>query len=99
MRQDSIGRTFLPIDGFEGGTYYGGKYNSAERTYFFRITQHIQKVIQNAYTSPSDLYLYVTDPFTNTIIPNRVVLFGTNPQGTNDGSNRFRLKLTYTVLD
>lgn len=99
LRQDSAGRISNIIDAGEGGTYFGGTYNETERTYFFRITQHIQKVILNDYSGSFDLYMYVTNPYVSSIVPNRVVLNGTGASFPGNSSGRFQLKMTYTVLN
>jgi len=98
FRQDSIGRiSFLP-DENEGQNYFGGTYNMSSRTYFFRITQHIQKVIQHSYSDSFDLYILVNNPIKTDMPPYRVMLNGTNPSLPGALTNRFRLKLIYTRL-
>jgi len=98
FRQDSIGRiSFLP-DENEGEKYFGGTYNISSRTYFFRITQHIQKVIQHAYPESFDLYILVNNPVKTDMPPYRVMLNGTSPSIPGALTNRFRLKLIYTRL-
>jgi len=97
VRQDSIGRIAFLSDENEGTSYFGGTYNSSTRTYFFRITQHIQKVILGSYTNSFDLYILVNNPTKKELIPDRVMLNGTQIiPGADD--DRFRLKLTYTKL-
>lgn len=97
VRQDSIGRIAFLSDENEGTSYFGGTYNSSNRTYFFRITQHIQKVILGSYTNSFDLYILVNNPTKKELIPDRVMLNGTQIiPGADD--DRFRLKLTYTKL-
>jgi hypothetical protein len=99
IRQDSIGRIGYLVDANEGSSYFGGTYNSTTRSYFFRLTQHMQKVLMNAYSNQFDLYILVNDPGTTVISPNRIILNGpglSNPGGL---SNRLKLKLTYTILN
>jgi len=99
FRQDSIGRISFLDDENEGQSYFGGTYNKTERTYFFRITRHIQKVIQHGYTNSFDLYIQVNDPSLLNMPPYRVMLNGTNPSLPGALTNRFRLKLLYTRLN
>jgi hypothetical protein len=98
FRQDSIGRISFLADENEGQSYFGGTYNKSNRTYFFRITQHIQKVIQHAYSNSFDLYILVNNPTKSDMPPYRIMLNGTNPFLPGSLSNRFRLKLIYTRL-
>lgn len=98
FRQDSIGRISFLSDESEGTSYFGGTYNETERTYFFRITQHIQKVIQNEYSNSYDLIIQVNDPTLLLMPPYRIMLNGTNPSLPGALENRFRLKLVYTRL-
>jgi hypothetical protein len=99
VRQDSAGRVGYLVDEGEGPTYFGGYYNEKTRSYFFRLTQHMQNILQKAYKNSFDLYLMVNSPIKSSIFPNRIILNGTNPliPGANPG--RFRLKMTYTVLN
>ncbi|MEI6454861.1 MAG: DUF4270 domain-containing protein [bacterium] len=98
LRQDSIGRVSFLADENEGQGYFGGIYNRSERSYYFRITQHIQKVIQHSYTNSFDLYILVNNPTTRDMPPYRVMLEGTKPTIPGSLANRFRLKLVYTRL-
>lgn len=99
IRQDSIGRIGYIIDENEGATYFGGTYNTTTRSYFFRLTQHMQKVVMNAYSEHFDVYLVVNDPVLSTITPNRIMLYGTKTYLPGDFANRLKLKMTYTVLN
>lgn len=98
FRQDSVGRISFLADEIEGQNYFGGTYNKSSKTYFFRITQHIQKVIQHSYKNSFDLYILVNNPIKTDIPPFRVMLNGTNPSLPGALTNRFRLKLIYTRL-
>ena len=98
IRQDSIGRiSFLP-DENEGTGYFGGIYNRTDRSYYFRITQHIQKVIQHSYSNSFDLYILVNNPTQRDMPPYRIMLEGTKPYIPGSLTNRFRLKMVYTRL-
>ncbi len=99
LRVDSAGRMGYLIDENEGAAYFGGSYNATLRTYFFRITRHMQKVIMNEYTTSFDLYMYVTNPLSNTFSPTRIILNGSHGALHGDQENRLRLQVTYTVLN
>lgn len=99
MRQDSIGRVGYLIDEAEGGNYFGGRYDASSRAYQFRITQHLQNILQNSYKSKFDLYLMVNTPVTNALSPGRIVLNGTRPLMPGSNPGRMKLRLTYTVLN
>lgn len=95
VRQDSIGRIGYLPDENEGSAYFGGTYDKKERTYFFRVTRHIQRVLQNGYSNSFDLYMMANMPVTNVATANRVMLYGTGPQDP----KRMKLIVTYTVLN
>jgi hypothetical protein len=99
IRQDSIGRIGYLIDENEGPAYFGGTYNETTRSYFFRLTQHMQKVLMDSYSEHFDLYIVVNNPVLSSISPNRIVLNGTSPFIPGGVSNRLKLKMTYTVLN
>lgn len=99
LKQDSVGAIGHLPDEYEGTGYFGGTYNATSRTYFFRITQHMQKILLNSYTKNYDLYMYVTNPRYNLVTPNRIILNGTNPMVPGDNTARFQLKVTYTILN
>jgi len=98
IRQDSIGRISFLADENEGTSYFGGIYNRTDRSYYFRITQHIQKVIQHSYSNSFDLYLLVNNPTQRDMLPYRIMLEGTKPGIPGSLTNRFRLKMVYTRL-
>ena len=97
--RDSSGYFGSVIDELEGTSYFGGMYNSAERTYYFRLTRHVQKLISGYYPINRELYIQVNDPFTSVLYTNRVMINGYNPSLPGAASSRFRLQLTYTILN
>jgi hypothetical protein len=99
IKQDSAGRVGYLVDEGEGTSYFGGYYNASSRSYFFRITQHMQNVMQGDYTKHFELYVVVNNPIKSVITPNRVVLNGTDPLNPAELGRRLRLKVTYTVLN
>ena len=99
IRQDSIGRMGYVVDDTEGTEYFGGYYDQTKRTYFFRITQHMQKIMEHYYSNHFDLYILVNYPLSSVINPGRVVFTGTRPTLPGTEEDRFRLKVTYTVLN
>ena len=99
IRQDTGGLIGYLIDEAEGESYFGGTYDSTHRTYYFRITRHVQRLIDGYYTNNYDLYMLVNNPLSNNLYPNRVVLNGTSPSMPGSQSSRFRLKISYTMLN
>ena len=98
LRQDSIGRIGHLADENEGSGYFGGTYDRTSRTYYFRLTQHMQKILLNTYSNKFDLYLMVNSPITSSLSANRIMLKGPKPLLPGDHASRFRLKVTYTIL-
>lgn len=99
LLRDSAGYIGSVIDENEGAGYFGGIYNSTSRSYYFRLTRHIQKLIDGYYTKNRELYIQVNDPTKNVIYPNRVMINGYNPSIPGSGQERFKLQITYTVLN
>jgi hypothetical protein len=99
IRQDSAGRIGYLVDENEGSAYFGGTYDKTNHSYFFRLTQHMQNVLQNSYSEHFDLYLMVNTPITSYVTPNRIMLNGSKPLIPGDYNNRLQLKVTYTVLN
>jgi len=97
IKADSAGRIGYLVDDSEGSVYFGGTYHASDKSYSFRITRHIQQIIQGKEKN-YDLYLLVNDPSINVLIPNRMVGIGTNPEIPDLSSARFQLQLVYTKL-
>jgi len=81
--------TFL-TDQFEGSDYFGGAYKASNGQYFFRITQQLQKTLQNDTIAPR-FYLSISGA---SIMPNRLVC-----NGFNHPSSRLKLELIFTKLN
>jgi hypothetical protein len=97
-RMDSTGAIgFLP-DHEEGASYFGGTYDSENRTYSFRLTRHIQNILTGDTTQNPYLYISAVNPTKNILYYNRVVLNGTNPYNSSYYPGRLKLKLLYTKL-
>jgi len=99
LLRDSSGMVGSVIDELEGSAYFGGSYNPTTRTYFFRLTRHIQKLMTGFYTINRELYIQVNDPLKNIVFPNRVMINGYKPSIPGATSSRFRLQITYTLLN
>jgi hypothetical protein len=97
--RDSSGYVGSVIDELEGSDYFGGNYNSSTKSYYFRLTRHIQKLITGYYSENRELYIQVNDPLSNIIYPNRVLINGYKPVLPGAASSRFRLQITYTLLN
>jgi hypothetical protein len=94
---DSAGRVAFLIDENEGTDYFGGSYNTSARTYQFRITRHMQQVLDGKIKN-YDMYLMANDPTANVLVPNRVMLTGTKPQLPAFSTDRIKLQVIYTKL-
>ena len=97
--RDSAGLVGSVIDELEGTAYFGGSYNKTSGSYFFRLTRHIQKLITGYYSINRDLCIQVNDPLTNIIYPNRVTINGYKPLLPGVYPSRFKLLITYTLLN
>jgi len=97
VRVDSLGKVGFLIDENEGSGYFGGTYNKTKRTYEFRITRHLQQIL-NGSTKNYDLEFLVNDPTLNALFPYRVVLNGPQPSPPVPSSDRMQLKLVYTKM-
>jgi Domain of unknown function (DUF4270) len=94
---DSAGRVGFLIDENEGTSYFGGIYNTSARAYQFRISRHMQQVLDGKIKN-YDMYLMANDPTANVLVPNRVMLTGTKPQLPAFSANRIKLQVIYTKL-
>lgn len=94
---DSAERVGFLIDENEGAFYFGGTYNTSARTYKFRITRHMQQVLDGKVKN-YDMYLMANDPTANVMVPNRVILTGTKPQLPAFSADRIKLQVIYTKL-
>jgi hypothetical protein len=94
---DTAGNVGFLIDAGEGTSYFGGSYNPYSHSYLFRITRHMQQIIDGK-SKNYDLFLMANDPSANVLVPNRIALTGTNPQLPGLSSSRIRLQVIYTKL-
>ncbi|MCX6245962.1 MAG: DUF4270 domain-containing protein [Bacteroidetes bacterium] len=94
---DTAGHVGFLIDENEGTSYFGGAYNPYSRTYIFRITRHMQAIIDGKGTN-YDLFLMANDPSVNILVPNRITITGTNPTLPGLSSDRIKLEVIYTKL-
>jgi hypothetical protein len=94
---DTLGRVGFLIDENEGAAYFGGSYNTSSRTYQYRITRQLQKILDGTIKN-YDMYLMANDPSTNVLVTNRVMLTGSKPQNPAFSPDRIRLQVIYTKL-
>lgn len=99
LLRDSSGWVGSIIDENEGSSYFGGMYNKSSGSYFFRLTRHIQKLISGYYPINRELYIQVNNPASSIIYPNRVMINGYKPVMAGASPSRFRLQITYTLLN
>ncbi len=78
----------------EGPDYFGGKYDAESGTYTFRITQHLQQVLTTD-TLTNRLYLGISGA---SLMPNRLIMAGYNPEPPVNFADRLRLSVIYTKL-
>ena len=93
---DTAGRLNYVLDAGEGTNYYGGTYDTATNGYWFRLTRHIQNLIDNDTMVNRDLYILATNPLKTTLFTNRAVIKGTNRNFPRTVRGRMRLKIIYT---
>nr|MBD3622194.1 DUF4270 domain-containing protein [Sunxiuqinia sp.] len=86
---DEEGEEYLPADFSLSSSLYGGRYNSADATYTFNITHHLQNII-NEKVENNGFYL---GPSFRNEKARRVVLKGASSHAG------IRLEVTYTKLD
>ena len=94
---DTAGNVAFLVDETEGTIYAGGYYNTTARTYQFRITRHMQQVVDGKIKN-YDMYLMANNPSANILVTNRVMLTGTNPQLPGISADRVKLQVIYTKL-
>jgi len=81
-------------DQYEGATYFGGQYDKKSGSYYFRITEHLQQVMQGNKENTA----FTMGISGASLSPNRVVFPGTNPSDENLSDKRIKLQLKYTKL-
>jgi hypothetical protein len=94
---DSAGHVGFLIDENEGSYYFGGSYNTSARTYQYRITRHMQQVLDGKIKN-YDMFLMANNPTANVLVANRVKLTGTKPQLPSFSADRIKLQVIYTKL-
>jgi len=95
VQEDSVGKMHSVIDESEGSAYFGGTYNPKDRSYYFRLTRHIQQIILGK-TKNNTLYLMVNNPASSVLYPQRMIGTGTQPTMPDFSGDRLQLKITYT---
>lgn len=90
VNTNKSGKVFFLADNLEGTSYFDGKYDESSRSYRFRVTRHIQKIL----TGEIENYGMKLVVNGSAVQGNRVVLAGP------DASTRaMKLKLIYTDVD
>lgn len=82
------------LDELEGQSYFDGRYKSSTNSYTFRITRHIQSLIDDTTKIDKGLIMFVR--YAN-VIPERYIFNGNQP--LSDTTLPFRLEMIYTKLD
>lgn len=96
FKVDSAGKLGVVIDETEGANYFGGAYNKDDRSYWFRLTRHIQRMLIYDTIENYDLYIYAASPLSKSARVNRVVLNGTDPFFSPSPGDDLKLTITYT---
>lgn len=91
---DSLGvNIFLKDQFFEGDAYYGGYYNSINKTYSFNIARHLQYLLNEYKLNRNVNYgMNLIIPANNPFFAGRLML------DTRKNASKLKLKLTYTVV-
>jgi len=89
---DVVNQYTIP-DAGSGTNYFGGKYNSDDELYYFRLTQYIQDLIKGE-TYDNKLRVEIVGGAVNA---NRLIAAGHEPMM--DLEKRVRLQITYTKID
>lgn len=98
FKVDSAGKIGAIIDETEGTNYFGGTYNKGDKSYWFRITRHIQRLLVNDTLENYDLYIFASNPLAKSQTPNRVILYGTDPYFSPSEASNLKLRITYTKM-
>ncbi|MFC2101946.1 DUF4270 domain-containing protein [Bacteroidota bacterium] len=96
FKVDTAGKLGVVIDETEGINYFGGSYDKSDRTYWFRLTRHIQQLLITDTLENYDLYIYASSPLSRTTKVNRVILNGTSPFFSSSSGDNLKLSITYT---
>jgi hypothetical protein len=94
LKRNDDGTSGLIPDQFEGTAYFGGQYDPATGEYYFRISRYIQYLLSDD-AQDYGLELVVSG---GSLMPNRGMLIGPNPDPGSDLSKRLKLNLIYTDL-
>lgn len=93
------GTTSVLPDYFEGNNYYGGNYDASTRQVFFRISEHLQRILKGKQTNHG-MYLSITGASYNAL---RWIINGPdplpsveNPDG--DDTDKLRCEIKYSII-
>ena len=92
FKYDENGDLDFIRDQLEGDNYFGGKYDEVSSSYQFRISLHVQSLLNGS--SEYGLVLYTSGKSVNA---NQVSIFGTDPD--NATLPKMYLNVTYTLLE
>lgn len=83
------GTTSVLPDYFEGSSYYGGNYSSTKKQVMFRISEHLQKIIDGK-QSNRGMYLSITGASYNAL---RWII-----NGPDAGDEKLRCEIKYSII-
>jgi hypothetical protein len=86
--------SYLPlIDEAEGTNYFMGDYHSSTNSFTFRITRHMQALLNDTTKPNNGLYMFIRG---ESVKPQRFIFNGNLPES--DTASPFRLEILYTRL-
>jgi hypothetical protein len=94
VKSDGEGGYFILDDQLEGQDYFGGIYDSGSQGYWFRITRSIQKILESA-EPDYGFELFITG---GSILAERSILTGYDPDPPVPAGDRMKLVITYTKV-
>ena len=97
VQEDSTGQLYYLFDYQEGTAFAGGTYHASDRSYRFRITRHLQKLVLDEAPN-NDLYLLINNPSKSALDPTRLVGVGTEGQPPSISSDKLQLQIIYTKI-
>lgn len=88
---DKDGKEYLPSDVAFSSAYYGGAYNSTDKTYRFNIAKHMQEVVDKVNGKENNGF-YLSTAFRSSMF-RRVILKGATSK------TGIKLEITYSIIE
>jgi hypothetical protein len=94
LKINDDGTTGYIPDQFEGANYFGGSYDGGSGEYSLRITRYFQQLLDGSMENHG-MYIIAAGA---SLMANRAVIVGSNPDPAAGNDGRIRLKLIYTKV-